>query len=538
MTFDRQLLFLNEQDKQQGFWVQDDVHLPHAFTPLYACFQTVAMREGTLKAFETLKMPIKQFNTKIENGYLYQTTPPFEGDMQARMEQHKQVVGERFPRIRLICENYVENEFLPFYAKLEDWGSKPFTAADAIAWIEELHAFYIRAWELHFEIVLPRASLFMTLEDLYSKLNGVENAVVVYEWLVGVMNKSLETDRELWKLAKVARGSEPVLTVFEKTPVDGLQSELAASGEGRQFLEQLHDFLQEYGYRSTNAHEFIEPAWVEEPKPALAVISRYIKENYNFEQEFHELLSRRKESFEAAIQTWPEGELKQAFLQIYELALDCAGLDEDHHFYIDAMLPTKSRLFLLRIGSFLVKQGVIHDPEDIFFFYLDEVMEALRNPVPSLALIQERRKEYGQNKNTKPVPTYGKPPQQMETDLVVERVFGLKMPEVEAQTFKGYAASQGVYTGQVRVVRSPEDFNKVQKGEILVCKTTTPAWTALFSLVGAIITDAGGILSHAGTVAREYRIPAVLGTKVATSLVQDGQTVTVDGTQGIVTIHE
>ena len=88
----------------------------------------------------------------------------------------------------------------------------------------------------------------------------------------------------------------------------------------------------------------------------------------------------------------------------------------------------------------------------------------------------------------------------------------------------------------MRIVRNQDDFAKVTKGDVLVCKTTLPPWTVLFSIAGAVITDAGGILSHAGTVAREYKLPAVLGTKVSTQLLKDGDVVTVDGTNGVVTI--
>ena len=121
---------------------------------------------------------------------------------------------------------------------------------------------------------------------------------------------------------------------------------------------------------------------------------------------------------------------------------------------------------------------------------------------------------------------------------VIERIFGTKAAEIneEEQSFKGYAASKGTHTGIVKVIRNQDDFSKLNKGDVLVCKTTLPPWTVLFSIAGAVITDAGGILSHAGTVAREYKLPAVLGTKVGTQLLKDGDVVTVDGTSGVVYI--
>ena len=539
MAFVKEELFLTEEDKAKGFWMQDEVHLPYAFTPLYASFQVPAMTVGTSKAFETLKLPIKQFHTKIDNGYLYQSNIPFDGDPRSRMQEHMALVQERFPRVMEILNHYVQEELLPFYEGLDEFRKQPFSREAAAEKVQALHAFYQRAWELHFEIVMPRSGLGMALEDLYGKLAGTTQTTVVYDWLVGVMNKSLETDRELWKLSQLAKQTPELVELFANTPAEQVETALEATEAGRAFLQATRAFLEAYGYRATNSHEFVEEIWVENPTPAFNVIARHLETGYNFEQEYNELVESRKSAFEVVVQTLPDVPEKQAFLQIYQFALDCWGLDEDHHFYIDAMLPAKSRLFLLAVGELLVQEGVLSAPRDVFFFYLDELVAILQAPAPSHELIEQRKAEYEANKALKPAPTFGQPPQAAAgTDPMVERIFGMRAPEVEAQTFKGYAASQGTYTGTVRVVKTPAEFAKVQKGEVLVCRTTTPAWTSLFSVVGAIITDAGGILSHAGTVAREYKLPAVLGTKVATSMLADGQTVTVDGTNGVVTIHE
>ena len=537
MAFVKEDLFLTEEDKATGFWVQDEVHLPYSFTPLYASFQVPAMSEGTKKAFETLKLPIGQFQTKIERGYIYQWNVPYEGDPQARLDEHIALVQERFPRVKAILFDYVNKELLSFYQSLDEFRKRPFNRDQAVEKLHELHAFYKRAWELHFEIVMPRMDLGMALEDLYGKLAQTTQTAVIYDWLVGVMNKSLETDRELWKLAERAKQSAELRELFAKTPVEKVETALEQTEAGRQFLTATRDLLEEYGYRATNSHEFVEEIWVENPAPAFGVIARYLETDYDFEQENSKLVEERKSAFEAVVQTLPDGEAKQAFLRLYQFALDCWGLDEDHHFYIDAMLPAKSRLFLLEVGKLLVQEGIVDAPQDVFFFYLDELAAALQNPTASQELIAQRKREHEANKQHKPAPAFGQPPQNGGDNTMIERIFGLRAPEVEEEKFKGYAASQGTYTGTVRVVRNPTEFSKVQKGEVLVCRTTTPAWTTLFSVVGAIITDAGGILSHAGTVAREYKLPAVLGTKVATTLLRDGQTVTVDGTQGVVIIH-
>jgi pyruvate,water dikinase len=93
-------------------------------------------------------------------------------------------------------------------------------------------------------------------------------------------------------------------------------------------------------------------------------------------------------------------------------------------------------------------------------------------------------------------------------------------------------------TGVARVIHGPEEFDQMQPGDILVAKITTPAWTALFALASGVVTDVGGPLSHSSIVAREYHIPAVLGTGVATERVRSGQRITVDGDAGAVMIDD
>jgi pyruvate,water dikinase len=104
-------------------------------------------------------------------------------------------------------------------------------------------------------------------------------------------------------------------------------------------------------------------------------------------------------------------------------------------------------------------------------------------------------------------------------------------------TLKGVATSPGVVTAPARVLHGPEDFDQMRPGEVLVAGTTTPAWTPLFAMASAVVTDIGGPLSHGSIVAREYGIPAVMGTGLATRRIQSGQTITVDGSAGTVTLQ-
>ncbi len=124
----------------------------------------------------------------------------------------------------------------------------------------------------------------------------------------------------------------------------------------------------------------------------------------------------------------------------------------------------------------------------------------------------------------------------------MDRAFGSMMPagsqHQSGDAIKGVGASSGRVTAPARVLAGPQDFGAMQPGEVLVARMTTPAWTPLFAMAAAIVTDVGGPLSHGSIVAREYGIPAVLGTGVATQRLATGQQVTVDGDAGTVTVAE
>jgi pyruvate,water dikinase len=106
----------------------------------------------------------------------------------------------------------------------------------------------------------------------------------------------------------------------------------------------------------------------------------------------------------------------------------------------------------------------------------------------------------------------------------------------EAQLLKGLGTSAGKVTAPACVMYGPEDFSRMKPGDILVATTTTPAWTPLFAMASAVVTDIGGPLSHSSIVAREYGIPAVMATGVATRRILNGQIITVDGSAGLVTL--
>ena len=208
-------------------------------------------------------------------------------------------------------------------------------------------------------------------------------------------------------------------------------------------------------------------------------------------------------------------------------------------------------------GRRLNKYGLLEQPDDVFFLNyaeLEEVMSGLvRNRTAAVShyyrllpgLVKERRWGWEQVTQLKEAPlTLGAVPERT-TDPIAIKVFGMideviqagKVEELQVlESFSGYPGAPGTAEGTARVITHFEDFPKLQPGEILVCPYTATAWTPLFPKIKAVVTDTGGMLTHAAITAREYQIPAVVGTWRATKSIRDGDIVRVDGDNGAVEI--
>jgi pyruvate,water dikinase len=198
------------------------------------------------------------------------------------------------------------------------------------------------------------------------------------------------------------------------------------------------------------------------------------------------------------------------------------------------------RRFFLAIGERLHQQGKLEAASDVFFLGYGELVGASRNASSGSNLArmaQENRKAWQAQHELHP-PRCIPPPGDAAWERAVKWPINMRAlcGEETPQDWilRGIAASPGRRTGRARVCLTLEEAAGLQAGEILVTPRTTPNWTPLFSQVAAIVTDVGAATSHSSVIAREFRIPAVVGTQQATQVVKSGDQVTVDGTAGLV----
>jgi len=244
-------------------------------------------------------------------------------------------------------------------------------------------------------------------------------------------------------------------------------------------------------------------------------------------------LSREREDLERHAHELLSPQLAARFDRLLAEAQRAAVLREEQVLELTRPWPVFRRA-LARIGESLVAQGVIAAPEDVYFLERGELLSA---PTDHRPLVAERRARWERQRRLVAPLVIGQLPR-MLTTLLGAADRALRDPAASADGVLGTPASPGRATGRARVLRSAAEFDRLGQGEVLVCPVTAPSWTPLFARAAAVVTDIGSPSAHASLIAREYGIPAVVGTGDGTTRITDGSLVTVDGGAGLVVLAE
>src|SRR5215213_2449417 len=295
--------------------------------------------------------------------------------------------------------------------------------------------------------------------------------------------------------------------------------------------------LHTYGYAVYNL-DFVNPVPADDPAPPFDTLKFYLRgEGQNPHERQRRMARRREEATRTVLERL--GPARGRFIsRLLRWAQDAAPVREDALADTGLAWPLMRRM-LLEVGGRIFEAGAVEKPADVFWLRRQELedmassLDAGETQPASLADAVEQRKMLwrGQSRVT--------PPQLLPKDSwfkVFESLMPAASEDQTGDTIRGIAASGGQVTAAARVLGGPGDFGQMQPGEVLVAAITTPAWTSLFAMASAVVTDVGGPLSHSSIVAREYGIPAVLGTGVATRRIRSEQNIRVDGDAGTVTL--
>src|SRR5215218_3277902 len=437
----------------------------------------------------------------------------------------------------------------PRYVRIvEAWEAKPpadLSAKELLAGARELldaGTEYYTSVQTIIPLAYISEALFTTFYNRFVRREGDPPAQT---FLLGFDSMPIRAEKSLYDLATWSREHPGLVRALAGTPsehiLDLLGAEAPPSGADREeWLEWRSLFqshLDRYGYTVYNL-DFVNPVPADDPRPLFDTLRFYLRgQGQNPHERQRGIATRREEATRAVLERL-DSPRRNLFSRLLEWAQGVAPVREYALADVGLAWPVMRRM-LLELGRRLVEAGAVEKPADVFWLRWDELedmagsLDASERQLASLADPVEQRKMLwrGQRRVT--------PPQLLPRGTwleIFERLMPAASEEQTGDTIKGTAASGGQVTAPARVLSGPEDFGQMQPGEVLVAGITTPAWTSLFAMASAVVTDVGGPLSHSSIVAREYAIPAVLGTGVATRRIQSGQSVRVDGDAGTVTL--
>lgn len=356
--------------------------------------------------------------------------------------------------------------------------------------------------------------------------------------LSGFSNKSTEADQMLWELASRAREHQQLLALVRERSYPDARGALRQTANGTALLAMFDDWVRLHGHRLFDL-DVSQPTYRDLPHIAWALVRQIVTSSAQPPNE--RLSSRAKARDEAKTRILPPRTLNPArvFLRwLLPIVRRYYMIREDRPYYMSLCLGHVRRI-ALEIGETLEKEGVLAKASDVFFLTDKELRTLAREKhfeVDGLkSRISKRQRVHGRQSRHQPKDEIGKPP--LLARVIISLLGIRRRAQVRRdELLTGIAASGGVSRGIARVVQEPEEFVRFKKGEILVTRFTTPAWTPLFSLAHGVATEVGGSLSHAAIAAREYDIPAVVGIEGLLDAVKDGIAIEVDGTAGQVKV--
>jgi len=312
---------------------------------------------------------------------------------------------------------------------------------------------------------------------------------------------------------------------------------LYTSGDSSSFERARAAFLAEHGHLGATTEDFREAVWSEDAALFAAELERRAAAPDDDPAAREARLIAEGEAVERrardTLRDRPEDLAK--FEDVLEAARATGPLTEEHNYYIDRMAGAWMGRIARAIGVRLRREGLIADAEQVFLFHIAEIAGALRERRPLFHLAAARERELASWRRQRHPGVLGSPTSPFLGAATNERMDLIYRTAQDAPgVVRGQPASSGIRRGRACLVRGQADFAKMRPGDVLVCRSSNVSWIPLFTIAAAVVTDVGGSLSHAAVVAREFGVPAVVGTGVAIDTLRDGQLIEVDGDRGTV----
>jgi len=415
-----------------------------------------------------------------------------------------------------------------------------------------------RIWQYHFEFLnLGYAAYLVFYQQCKEAFPDIADQTIA-KMVSGVDVVLFRPDEELKRLARAAIDAGVADDVKGAADEEPLRASLA--GKGDAWLADW-DATKEPWFNYSNGNGFYHHhrSWVDDPAIPLAAVGSYIERLEAGEDIARPLdaVSAERDRVTAEYRELIDDDAaRAAFDQALGLSRTVFPYVESHNFYVEHWYHTLFWNKVREFGELLMLGGFFAEPDDIFYLQRHEVSDALvdlrlawaagsvaRGPGYWPPIVARRKQIMEAMRGWSPPPALGGVPEEITEPMTI-MLWGITSERVREWAgdgdgngaLTGFAGSGGVVEGTARVILDVRDIGKLEKGEILVAPVTSPSWTPVFGKVAAAVSDIGGIMSHAAIVAREYGMPAVVGTGSATARIKTGDRLRVDGDNGVVTI--
>ncbi len=547
------------------FWVYDDLHCPKPLSPMYediggwwlSC-DHMFRRFGTPFASDWIYKNI--------NGYLYTAAIPAEAGVDVATQEYNYTTHPIVPEDNAYAGKigaYL-GTVLPVYGlKFTDWWKSRFvpemqrnfdyiegmldqkdqlSLAEVAVLLEDAIDMHDRHWKIHWMLNFAQLSATLNLRAVMEKTHGKVDEALLGRLQNSANDRNWDKIKALWEAKEEVKADAELAAIFAATSGAEIVPALKASARGRRFIdERVVPYQKEFGWHAVWSHEFIFPSFREDMVPVVQLVRDQFASDYDYPARIATLAADIAAAAKEILNGL-SGEALEEMRAANDINLKMAPLTPDHHFYIDQGANAHVRLVLVAVGEKLVEMGVLDAPDDVILFRYNDLRAFIGNPasMDGRAIVAAAKAKRAAAEKIQPKDWVGTV---TATQLAFPYLnlwgfpdkFTRSSVQVAGQV-KGIAGSPGVVEGVARVVMSEAEFDSLLEGEILVCQMTNPAWQVLYGKISAVVTDAGGTVSHPAVLAREYEIPAVVGTSVGTSTIKTGDRLRVNGTTGIVEI--
>jgi pyruvate,water dikinase len=532
-----------DEAEKRRLWMLAPVCLDKPFTPLeidYYLKGIEAYNEvNYFAAFSEQSLEVKPIN-----GYLYYRPIPLDlGSGDRRIRQA--FMEDLALRLRQEGKTLWDHWGAEVITAIERLRSFETEGADGLKLAEHLEnavAAYRRHYVVHW--LLWRTPI-KALYTAYAKVTGLSEAEAesaASQLLEGEETSLTQLVEGLYRLGQSARKIPAVAALMANSPPD-LFKQLKALPEAADFCAEFEAFLKIFGDRTGKGFgsdsSFLTPTWSEEPALVLRLAAPYLDPAIEAPSSARvRAMKMREAQVEAICQVCEDKEAVAEFRRQLAYARREATVLEEHNHYIDQATEGQLRRAVLLAAGWLAGQKSIAKQDDVFWLTVNEILAALRSEVDSLmGIIAERKVRYAELLKLEPPPILGVPDAKLPQRPPLTEEITTETPGTSGRLI-GQGASPGRYYGRAHVVRDPLPLPELWPGEVLVAENVGPAWTPFIPVLGGLVLDGGSLGQHAAATAREYGIPAVIQTKIATRHIPHGAWITVDGMTGVVEMGE